>query len=308
MTHNPKNTKVLLLAGGWSSESKVSMVSGNRVEESLKKQGYDYIRYNVTRDIKALLDVLKIKPDVVFNILHGRWGEDGHIQAILDIENIKYTHSGVLASALAMSKPVSKLLCRAAGVPCAEEKLVHIDEVKKQHPMNPPYVVKPADEGSTVGVYIVYEGDAPLGDKVTEWPYSPIAMVERYIPGIELTAGVMGNKSLDVLEATTDMEFFTYDAKYAPGGSQHILPARIPAEVREKIMDYALRAHKALGCTGISRSDFRYDPNRDEICYLETNTQPGFTYTSMYPDIAEHVGISFDQLVHWMIEDALCRD
>lgn len=307
MTHDPKNTKVLLLCGGWNSESKVSMVSGERVEKSLQAQGYDYKKLIVSRDIKELLSALNPKPDVVFNILHGQWGEDGHIQAILDIEGVKYTHSGMLASTVAMDKPLSKLLCKNAGVPCAEDLLLPIEDVKKRHPMKPPYVVKPAAEGSTVGVYIVKEGDAPLGDKVTEWTYG-LAMVERYIPGVELTAAVMGDRTLDVLEATTAMEFFTYDAKYAPGGSEHILPARIPADVREKIMDYALRAHNALGCQGITRSDFRYNPENGEICYLETNTQPGFTYTSMYPDIAEYVGIPFDKLVHWMIEDALCRD
>jgi D-alanine-D-alanine ligase len=274
----------------------------------LKKQGYDYKKYIMTRDVKALMEALNPKPDVVFNILHGKWGEDGHIQAILDIENIKYTHSGMLASTIAMDKPLSKMLCKQAGVPCAEDVLMHIEDVKKRHPMPPPYVVKPADEGSTVGVYIVHEGEAPLGDQITEWPYNPMAMVERYIPGVELTAGVMGDRTLDVLEATTTMEFFTYEAKYAQGGSEHILPARIPVDVREKIMDYALKAHNALGCRGITRSDFRYNPANGDICYLETNTQPGFTYTSMFPDIAEYVGIPFDDLVHWMIEDALCRD
>jgi D-alanine-D-alanine ligase len=246
-----------------------------------------------------------IAPDVAFNALHGRWGEDGCVQGMLEWLRIPYTHSGVLASALAMDKERSKAAYRVAGLPVMESRLACKDEVEARHVLPPPYVVKPNNEGSSVGVYIVAEGaNAPptLGPAMPE-----IVMVEAYAPGRELTTTVMGDRALAVTDILTD-GWYDYDAKYKPGGSRHVIPAQIPAEIEAACLDYALRAHRTLGCRGVSRTDFRWDEAKGVagLVLLETNTQPGMTPTSLAPEQAAHVGVSFGALCRWMVEDASC--
>ncbi len=247
-----------------------------------------------------------IKPDVVFNALHGRWGEDGCVQGMLEWLRLPYTHSGVLSSALAMDKERTKAAYRAAGLPVVESVLARRDEVRTRHVMPPPYVVKPCNEGSSVGIYLVEAGannPPALSDDMPE-----VVMVEAYAPGRELTTTVMGDRALTVTDILTD-GWYDYDAKYKPGGSRHVVPAEIPQEIFDACLDYALRAHAVLGCRGVSRTDFRWDAarGRDGLILLETNTQPGMTPTSLAPEQAQAVGITFPELCRWMVEDASCN-
>ncbi|MDE1152956.1 MAG: D-alanine--D-alanine ligase [Micavibrio sp.] len=304
---------VAVLMGGWSAERDVSLSSGKACARALREKGYEVREIDVQRDLSALLAQLTPKPDVVFNALHGKGGEDGAIQGVLEILDIPYTHSDPLASALAMNKQKAKEVLHPMGVPCAEGALMKIEDIQKgAEPFKPPYVVKPNTEGSSVGVYIVRAGDnkPPLG--LDKWSYGPYALVERYIPGRELSVAVMGTKeqkakALTVTEIKTALDFYNYEAKYANGGSVHVIPAPIDAEVFAEAMRIAAFAHEKLGCTGVTRSDFRYNDNEPGVSglyYLETNTQPGMTPTSLVPEQAAHMGMTFGDLVEWLVENA----
>ncbi len=295
-------SRVAVLLGGFSAEREVSLSTGKSCAKALREAGYEVIEVDAGPDLVAQL--LEIKPDCVFNALHGRWGEDGCVQGILEWLRIPYTHSGVLASALALDKTRTKEIYRAAGLPTVDSRLATAEEVEAGHVLPPPYVVKPNNEGSSVGVYIVRPGaNAPR--LAASMPR--VVMVETYAPGRELTVTVMGDRALCVTDIQTE-GWYDYDAKYKPGGSRHQLPANIPAEIEAACLDYALRAHRALGCKGLSRTDFRWDEARglDGLILLETNTQPGMTPTSLAPEQAAHVGISFPELMAWMVEDASC--
>ena len=303
------NKHVAVLMGGWSSERPVSLSSGNGCADALEQAGYRVTRVDVGRDIAEVLS--RLKPDVAFNALHGPFGEDGCVQGILEILAIPYTHSGVLASSLAMNKPKAKDVMKAAGIPVAESLTMHRLEAAKRHPMKPPYVVKPPNEGSSFGVLIVREDAAhpPQQLYADDWPYGDIVMVERYVAGRELTCGVRGAEAMDVIEIVTDHRFYDYEAKYRVGGSRHELPAQILPDIYQTIRMLALRAHQALGCRGVSRADFRYDDGPQgtgEVICLEVNTQPGMTPTSLVPEMAAYAGTSFRELVSWMVEDASC--
>ncbi|MCW2307031.1 D-alanine--D-alanine ligase [Rhodobium gokarnense] len=305
---NQKHIAVLM--GGWASERDVSLNTGAGCAEALERAGYRVTRIDVDRNISAVL--ADLKPDVAFNALHGPFGEDGCIQGILEYLAIPYTHSGVLASALAMNKEKAKHILKAAGVPLAEHKVMHRLEAAKGHPMKTPYVVKPVTEGSSYGVLIVGEGAAHPPQELyrDDWPYGDMVMVERYIPGRELTCAVMGDVALGVIDIVpVGLDFYDYDAKYRPGGSKHILPAEISPNIYQSIQNLSLKAHQALGCRGVSRADFRYDDRlhgTGELICLEVNTQPGMTATSLVPEMAAHAGHSFEELVAWMVEDASC--
>ena len=294
---------VAVLMGGWSAEREVSLVSGAAVANALKRLGHQVTTIDVQRDVGALLTRLFPKPDCVFNALHGRFGEDGCIQGLLNILDIPYTHSGVLASSLAMDKPAAKNVFKAVGIKVAEHKIVSRAALQRGDVMDPPFVIKPANEGSSVGVFIVHEGDNFVPGAI-EWPYGDTVMMERFIPGRELTVAVMGDRALGVTEITTDRMFYDYDAKYAKGGSAHKLPADIAPEIDAAARHLACLAHEALGCRGVSRTDIRFDGK--DLYILEVNTQPGMTPTSLVPEQAAHVNISFDELVRWMVEHAAC--
>jgi D-alanine-D-alanine ligase len=294
--------KVAVIMGGPSSEREVSLSSGRECAAALRTEGFEVVEVDAGSDLVSRL--AEISPDVVFNALHGRWGEDGCVQGLLEWQGWAYTHSGVLASALAMDKERTKDVYRAAGLPVAESILVTTDAVAKSHVMPPPYVVKPYNEGSSVGIYLVHEGDAP---PVVASDMPTLVMVEAFIPGRELTTTVMGDRALGVTEIVTD-GWYDYDAKYAPGGSRHVCPADLPEEITAACLDYALRAHEALGCRGVTRTDFRWDEalGLDGLKLLETNTQPGMTPTSLSPEHAALIGMSFGQFCAWMVEDASC--
>jgi D-alanine-D-alanine ligase len=303
---------VALLMGGWSAEREVSLNTGKGCAVALREAGYRVTEIDVSRDIA---DVLRdVRPDVAFNALHGKWGEDGCIQGLLEILGIPYTNSGVLASSVAMHKERAKLVMKAAGIPVAESVVMHRLEAAKGHAMPPPYVIKPVDEGSSVGVYIITEDHAhpPQELHSADWPYGDIVMIERYIPGRELTCAVLGDEALDVIDIrpAEALAFYDYESKYAPGGSIHILPAEIKPIVYQKVRMLSVEAHRALGCRGVSRADFRYDDRANgtgELICLEVNTQPGMTATSLVPELAAHAGYSFAELVAWMVEDASCN-
>jgi len=301
---------VAVLMGGFSSERPVSLASGNPCADALEAEGYRVTRVDVGRDIAAVLS--ELRPDVAFNALHGPFGEDGTIQGILEYLQIPYTHSGVLASALAMDKQQAKHVAKASGIPVAEAKVVNRLEIGNRHPIKPPYVVKPVREGSSFGVVIVQENQShpPQIIGSSDWRYGDRVMVERYVYGRELTCGVMGDVALGVTEVVpTNHAFYDYDAKYAAGGSKHVIPAQISPNIYQKIQTLALKAHQAMGCRGVSRSDFRYDDRfseNGELIWLEINTQPGMTPTSLVPEMAGHAGHSFGELVRWMVEDASC--
>jgi len=298
---------VAVLMGGWSAEREISLRSGRACADALTRLGHHVTPIDVARDVAAVLT--QVKPDVALNVLHSRPGEDGTLQGVLEILGIPSTHSGVLASALAMQKDVAKELFRAAGVPVAEGLVTSRFEAAQRHLLAPPYVVKPIAEGSSVGVFIVTEAHAhPLQELYREdWAYGDRVIVEKYIAGKELTCAVMGEQALGVIEIVPTMRFYDYEAKYAPGGSKHLLPAPISSFVYQQARRLALAAHRALGCRGVSRADFRYDDRIEGtgglVC-LEVNTQPGMTETSLVPELAAHAGISFDELVRWMVEDA----
>jgi D-alanine-D-alanine ligase len=298
---------VAVLMGGWSAEREVSLRSGKASVDALERQGYRVTRVDVGRDIAAVLTGLK--PDVALNMLHGRPGEDGVLQGLLEIVGIPYSHSGVLASALAMHKDAAKTQLRAAGVPVAESIVASRFEAGKRHLLPPPYVIKPVAEGSSVGVFLVTEAhDHPPQELYREdWSFGDLVMCERYIPGKELTCAVIGAKVLDVIEIVPTVRFYDYEAKYAAGGSKHLLPAQLLPIVYQEVRRLTLAAHHALGCRGVSRADFRYDDSVEGtgglVC-LEVNTQPGMTETSLVPELAAFAGITFDELVRWMVEDA----
>ncbi|WP_018428586.1 D-alanine--D-alanine ligase [Hoeflea sp. 108] len=305
-----KSKHVAVLMGGFSSERPVSLSSGNACANELESVGYKVTRVDVGRDVGEVLAALK--PDVAFNALHGPFGEDGTIQGVLEFLAIPYTHSGVLASALAMHKEQAKKVARAAGIPVAESRILDRFTIRNEHPMKPPYVVKPVAEGSSFGVVIVKEDQShpPQIISSPEWRYGEAVMVERYIHGRELTCAVMGDVALGVCEIVpTGHSFYDYDSKYVPGGSKHECPAKVSPNIYQKIQTLALKAHQAIGCRGVSRSDFRYDDRHSEngeVVWLEINTQPGMTPTSLVPEIAAQAGHSFGDLLSWMVEDASC--
>ena len=298
---------VAVLMGGWSAEREISLRSGRACAEALTRLGYRVTRIDVGRDIAAVLTT--IKPDVALNVLHGRPGEDGTLQGLLEILAIPYTHSGVMASAVAMQKDIAKALFRAADVPVAEGLVASRLEAARQHLLPPPYVIKPIAEGSSVGVYLVQADHRYPPQELTrpDWPYGERVIVEKYVAGKELTCAVMGDEALGVIEIVPAVRFYDYEAKYAPGGSKHLLPAPVSSFVYQQARRLALVAHKALGCRGVSRADFRYDDRIEGagglVC-LEVNTQPGMTETSLVPELAAHAGITFEELVRWIVEDA----
>lgn len=295
--------RIAVLKGGLSAEREVSLVSGRECAKALRVAGYEVVEVDAGLDLPARLS--EIKPDICFNALHGRWGEDGCVQGMLEWLGIPYTHSGVLASALAMDKSRAKEAFRAAGLPVVESRIVHRDDVAKGHVLPAPYVVKPNNEGSSVGVFIVRPGqNAPVMPETMP----ETVMVETYAPGREMTVSVLGDRALCVTDIITD-GWYDYDAKYKSGGSRHEVPANLPSEITEACLDYALRAHRALGCRGLSRTDFRWDDScgLDGLILLETNTQPGMTPTSLSPEQAGHVGITFPELCRWIVEDASCN-
>jgi D-alanine-D-alanine ligase len=300
--------RVAVLLGGRSPERDVSLVSGKACAKALREEGFDAVEIDAGRDLADRLH--EAKPDAAFNALHGRWGEDGCVQGLLEMMEIPYTHSGVLASALAMHKERAKAVFRAANLPLAESIVVDRRLASERHLRKPPYVVKPVNQGSSVGVFIVHPGDnRPPGALGTaEWTLGDEVMIEDYVPGRELTVSVMDNRGLAVTEIVPKTPFYDYEAKYAAGGSQHVVPAKLSAAVTEEAMRLAERAHAALGCRGVSRTDFRYDDTdgRSRLIVLEVNTQPGMTPTSLVPEQAAHRGKSFRALVRWILEDASC--
>jgi D-alanine-D-alanine ligase len=300
---------VAVLMGGWSPEREVSLSSGRECAKALVDRGYKVRVIDVGRDLPGLLRALEPRPDVIFNALHGIGGEDGTVQVVFEMLDLPYTHSGVRASAMAMHKPTAKAIFRDAGLPVAEGMVACPEELAQCDPMPAPFVVKPTNQGSSVGVRIVRVGDNSWRDEVTEWCFGCDMLVERFIPGRELTVAVMGNRALGVCEIVPRGTFYDYTAKYATGGSDHLIPAPVTAAVYEEALDIALRAHRALGCRGVSRADLRYDDTLGVgggLYLLEVNTQPGMTPTSLVPDIARHAGIGFDELVAWMVENAAC--
>ncbi|MEM9632198.1 MAG: D-alanine--D-alanine ligase [Pseudomonadota bacterium] len=301
---------VAVLMGGWVNERPVSLSSGKDCADALEEAGYKVTRIDVDRDVSSVLK--KLQPDVAFNALHGPFGEDGCVQGILEFLNIPYTHSGVMASGLAMNKVKAKAVMQAAGIPVTEHKVVNRYDIQREHPMKPPYVLKPINEGSSFGVLIVKEDQEfpPQELSRTDWPYPDVLMCEKFINGRELTCAVKHDQALGVIDIVPQgHSFYDYDAKYVEGGSKHILPAKISPIVYQTIETLAVKAHQALGCRGVSRADFRFDEREDgtgELICLEVNTQPGMTPTSLVPEMAAHKGMSFKDLVSWMVEDASC--
>jgi D-alanine-D-alanine ligase len=302
--------KVAVLLGGLSAERPVSLSSGAGVAKALREEGFEVVEID-PQDGDLWAQLTDAAPDAVFNALHGRFGEDGTVQGLLELLRIPYTHSGVLASALAMHKQRTKDVYRAAGLPVVASIVVDRREAAARHLMEPPYVVKPVNEGSSVGVFIIRKGDnrppEALGSET--WNLSSAMMVEEFVPGRELTVAVMGDKALGVTEITTNLEFYDFEAKYSEGGSIHVLPAKIPDAVAKEAMDVAVRAHEALGCRGVSRTDLRYDDTvtgKHRLVLLETNTQPGMTPTSLVPEQAAYNGMTYPQLCRWIVEDASC--
>ena len=304
-------TRVAVLYGGISAEREVSISSGLQVIAALRQAGFEVTPIEAGADLGAIIAALSPKPDAVFNALHGRFGEDGAIQGVLDWLDIPYTHSGVRASALAMDKVAAKALFTAAGLPVPRGHLVEITDLETSDPLPLPYVIKPANEGSSVGVEIIRHGDNRRAEVARAWRFGSSALVEEYIPGRELTVSVMGDRALAVTEILADAGvFYDYDSKYADGGSRHIIPAKVHPDTYANALHVALAAHRALGCRGASRCDFRYDDTAGEpgrLVLLELNTQPGLTPTSLLPEQAAHLGMSFPALCAWMVENAACR-
>jgi D-alanine-D-alanine ligase len=302
--------EVAVLYGGISAEREVSLSSGAQVIEALRAAGYAVRAIEVGDDLAALIGALEPRPAAVFNALHGRFGEDGVIQGVLDWLGIPYTHSGMRASALAMDKAASRAVFAANGLPIAEGRVVAIEDLAEADPLPRPYVVKPLNEGSSVGVAIVREGGNTRHAIAAAWRHGASALVERYVPGRELTVGVLGDRALTVTEIVAAHDFYDYDSKYADGGSRHVLPAPVHRDTAARALDLALAAHRALGCRGATRADFRYDDTEGEpgrLVLLEVNTQPGMTPTSLLPEQAAHCGMDFPALCAWMVEQAACR-
>ncbi len=301
---------VAVLMGGFSSERGVSLRSGEACAKALEGQGYKVSRVDVGRDVAEVL--ARLKPDAALNALHGPGGEDGIIQGVLELLRIPYSHSGVLASALAANKEKAKIVFAAAGVPVPAGKTVSRFEAAKEHVLPPPYVLKPISEGSSYGVFIVKEGTSHPPQELLrpDWSHGDLMLAERYVAGRELTCAVMGDRALGVTEIkAVSSEWYDFDSKYAPGGSIHELPAKVKGNIYQLVQDLALKAHRALGCRGMSRTDFRYDDRpggTGELVVLEVNTQPGMTETSLAPEMAAYAGVPFGELVKWMVEDASC--
>jgi D-alanine-D-alanine ligase len=298
---------VAVLMGGWSAEREVSLNSGKACADAAERAGYRVTRVDVTRDIARVL--ADLKPDVVLNVLHGPPGEDGALQGLLEIIGIPYSHSGVMASAVAMQKDIAKTVLRAAGVPVPGGMVANRLDAARAHMLPPPYVIKPLSEGSSVGVFIVRADHAHPPQELSrpDWKYGERVLVEPFIPGKELTCAVIAEKPTAVIEIIANTAFYDYEAKYAPGGSTHLLPAPVSDEITQACQRLAVQAHRALGCRGVTRADFRYDdslPGIAGLACLEVNTQPGMTQTSLVPELAAHAGMSFEKLVAWMIEDA----
>ena len=296
---------VAVLMGGWSAEREVSLRSGEACADALARLGYAVTAIDAGRDVAAALT--KAGPDIALNVLHGRPGEDGTLQGVLEILGIPYSHSGVLASAIAMHKGYAKAIFRAADIPVADDVVASRFQAAERHLMAPPYVIKPMAEGSSVGVFIVTEDhpNPPQELYRDDWAFGEQVLIERYIPGKELTCAVIGDRALDVIDIVPATRFYDYEAKYAAGGSRHVLPAQILPNVYQEVRRLALAAHNALGCRGVSRADFRYDDRgTGKLVCLEINTQPGMTETSLVPELAAYAGITFDELVRWMVEDA----
>jgi D-alanine-D-alanine ligase len=306
---DPESTHVAVLMGGWSAEREVSLASGKACAEALRMAGFEVTIIDADRAIAATLS--ELRPDVAFNALHGKWGEDGTVQGVLETLQIPYTHSGVLASALAMDKPTARRLFAQAGLACAEGRVCTRAEVTSGHVMAPPYVIKPLNEGSSVGVEIVFEGDnVPLA---RDWPFGDRVLVERYIPGREVQVAVMGDRALGAIEIRPKGRFYDYEAKYTEGKAEHLMPAPIGEKAYAEALRIGAAAHAALGCRGVTRTDLRYDDTfaasrgaSGRFVVLEVNTQPGMTPLSLVPEIAQHTGIGFGELVSWMVEDASC--
>ena len=301
---------VAVLMGGWSNERPVSLSSGGACAQALRNAGYEVTELDVGRDVANVLQ--ELRPDVAFNALHGAFGESGMMQGLLELLEIPYTHSGVLASALAMDKHQAKIMFKAAGIPVTDHLILDRAEVARAHAMPPPYVVKPIADGSSFGVFIVKADQSHPPQEILreDWVGGEEVMVERYIPGRELTCAVMGGVALAVTEIITDLSFYNYEAKYAEGGSRHIIPAEISPNIYEKVQKISLKAHEVLGCRGVTRTDFRFNDRAGgdgELVCLEINTQPGMTPTSLVPEQARYVGHSFEDLVSWMVEDASCN-
>jgi D-alanine-D-alanine ligase len=298
--------RVAVLFGGISAEREVSLASGRQVIVALCSAGYDVLPVEVGADLGAVIAALTPPPDAVFNALHGRFGEDGTIQGVLDYMGIPYTHSGVRTSAMAMDKSVAKAAFAAAGLPLAQHRIVPREELAEADPLPRPYVLKPVNEGSSVGVFVIRNGDNRRADIARDWQFGDTVMAEEYIAGRELTVAVLDGRALAVTEILAD-GFYDYNAKYAEGGSRHDIPARVTPAVTARAKDVAVAAHHALGCRGASRADFRYDDETDRLVLLEVNTQPGLTPTSLLPEQAAHCGIDFPSLCAWMVEHAACR-
>ena len=299
--------RVAVLMGGKSGEREVSLRSGAAVAGALRKMGHDVLPIDVAGSLVTNLTEICLDTDVVFNALHGRYGEDGCVQGLCELLKVPYTHSGVLASALAMDKVVSKRLFLHAGIPVPYGEVFSPGEIRARAPMSRPYVVKPINEGSSLGVHIVRKGEKWPGTDEKGGDDEPM-LVEDYVPGRELTVAIMEERSLEVLEIKPVQGFYDYDAKYTKGSVQYIIPAVVPKSTREEVLHFALLAHQTLGCRGVTRADFRYDGSDDGLGLrlLELNTQPGLTPTSLVPEIAAHVGIDFQRLISWMVEDARC--
>ncbi|WP_158742082.1 D-alanine--D-alanine ligase [Acidisphaera sp. L21] len=302
--------EVAVLYGGISAEREVSLATGGQVIEALRDAGFDVRPIEVGPDLTTLITALTPAPDVVFNALHGRFGEDGSIQGVLDWLGIPYTHSGVRASAIAMDKQAAKALFVAAGLPVAKGRVMPVAELLDADPMPLPYVIKPVNEGSSVGVEIMRHGGNRRAEIAAGWRFGTEALVEEYVPGRELTVGVLGDRALTVTDITPADGFYDYEAKYADGGSVHALPAKVHPTIFAQAMEIALRAHQALGCRGATRADMRYDDTAGEpgrLVLLEVNTQPGLTQTSLLPEQAAYLGMSFPALCAWMVANAACR-
>ena len=298
--------RVAVVYGGWSSEREISISSGIQMARAARAGGYNVIEIDATRDLAG--QIKDVAPEVILNGLHGPWGEDGCVQGVFEVLGVPYSHSGVAASAVAMDKRKSKAVYAQCGLDIAEDVPCTRAEAASRHLLEPPYVIKPIAEGSSFGVVIVREGaNSPPQELLHEdWAYGDTLMAEEFIPGRELSVGVMGDRALAVTEITTLRDFYDFDAKYAAGGSSHIVPADLPDNIMQAALDASLKAHKALGCRGVTRSDFRFDEDKGRLVILETNTQPGMTPTSLVPEQAAYLGIPFEELVAWMIEDASC--
>ena len=299
---------VAVIYGGWSAEREVSLSSGVECIKALREKGYQVTEIDATRDLAAQLTAIDPKPDVIFNALHGRWGEDGAVQGLLEIMDIPYTHSGVRASAIAMDKMSAKAMFMEYDIPCARHVWVTRDEIAKGAALPPPYVLKPNNEGSSVGVEIILTAEEEQNMLARDWVHGAGVMQEEFVPGREVTVAVKDGEAMEVIEILTgNHAFYDFESKYAQGGSEHVVPADISDDLRTKLRQNAEAAYRALGCRGIARADFRYDPKHDRLAILEINTQPGMTPTSLVPDAARHDGFSFADIVAWMVEDASCE-